>query len=93
MVFFVAPFFLSFERLFELSFNRQSIRYANSLFKTDIQNNAFGHLENHVIYILSEEVEKEPVSHRRLLHDHLNALGLHPSVPTNISHTQAGVHT
>ena len=79
--------------------NRQSIRHAkvgksvNSLFKTHIQNNAFGHLENHVIYILSEEVEKEPVSHRRLLHDHLNALGLHPSVPTNISHTQAGVHT
>ena len=39
------------------------------------------YLEDHVVNVLAEEVEEEPVAHRGLLHDHLHALRLHAAVP------------
>ena len=36
------------------------------------------HLEDNMINVLSKEVEKEPVAHRRLLHHQLHALRLDP---------------
>ena len=36
--------------------------------------------EDYLVNILAEEVEQEPVAHRRLFHHHLHALRLHPPV-------------
>jgi len=36
--------------------------------------------EHYLVNILAQEVEQEPVAHRRLLHHHLHALRLHPPV-------------
>ena len=48
------------------------------------------HLEDNVINVLAEEVEEEPIAHRRLLHNQLHALWLDPDQHVEADHVDDG---